>query len=320
MTKAFDVPVCLFTWQRWDTVSKIISVLEKIKPAKLYLFSDGGRNDKEWENVHQVRSNLKKAINWKCNVTYKFAESNIGVFKTIGLGALSVFEHEKSCIFLEDDNLPTESFFYYCKECLEKYELNENVFLICGTNYLKNGFKTSYSYMFVQALLPCGWASWSNKFCKYYDTTLEYFDKEENRKEYLKKYQSRNLAIQQLNSISAERNRFINTGEFRSWDYHLIGSIMRNDLLVISPKYNQITNIGVDELGVHNSKKFKKNRMTKRFCEVKRKELELPLVHPNSISIDYKYQKCCDRIITLPISLRFKGFIGRILKKCKIIK
>lgn len=36
----FDIPVCLFMFQRKDTVLRIIERIAKVKPRKLYFMSD----------------------------------------------------------------------------------------------------------------------------------------------------------------------------------------------------------------------------------------------------------------------------------------
>ena len=312
---AFEVPVCLFTWKRWDNVEKIISRLKEANIKNIYVKSDGWRNETEKDEVLSVRNKLKSAFDWDCSVTFLFEDENRGVYKQIGLGAIDIFKKEDICIFLEDDNLPEVTFFQYCKEMLFKYKNDEKVFFIAGTNYSGAWNKSDSDYMFVKALLPCGWASWADKFIKYYDKTLEYFDDDNNRKKYLCFYRSKVLGKQQLGSILGERQLFLKENRFRSWDYHLIGSIMRNDLFVISPKYNQITNIGVDGLGIHDLKKPKKNVMTKRFCEVKSYPLSFPLKDPQKIAVDSKYQKYCDKTITYPFLMRLKGRLSKIYKK-----
>jgi len=34
----FDIPIVLFTFKRYDTVLRILNVIKKINPSKLYLF------------------------------------------------------------------------------------------------------------------------------------------------------------------------------------------------------------------------------------------------------------------------------------------
>ncbi len=312
---SFNVPVVLFTFKRLDTVLRIIEVMRRVRPAKLYLFSDGGRDSQEKEMVANVRQTLLSAIDWDCLVIKCFSEENQGVFKEIGLGALQVFKTEKRAIFLEDDNLPSLSFFGYCSYLLEKYEDNPKVLWVCGTNYLgKYQPVDGSSYLFTRHLLPCGWASWSSKFSKYYDTTLSFVDLPHAKKNFARKYENRALFYQQWNSIFDERNRFKKTGRFSSWDFHMCATIRKNDLLGISPAVNLIDNIGVDSFSAHGGTSFD-NVMTRRFCGVPNYELSFPLVDPKNVGIDVKYERKIAKIIAYPFWLRTQNHGVRLIKK-----
>lgn len=132
----FDIPVALFMFKRKDTLLRIIKVLSIVKPQKLFLISDEGRNIKEKTEVAETRKAVEEAINWNCAVIKYYASDNRGVYKNIAGGAKWVFSQEEKAIFLEDDNLPEITFFEYCKELLDLYRDDERILWICGTNYL----------------------------------------------------------------------------------------------------------------------------------------------------------------------------------------
>lgn len=308
----FKIPVCLFIFQRKDTVLQIIERISIVKPQKLYLISDQGRTEDERKRVGECRDAVEKAIDWDCEVIKDYANKNRGVFQNIGLGALRVFQSEDKAIFLEDDNLPEVSFFKYCEEMLERYQDNDRILWVCGTNYLgKYKDDSEESYMFTQQLLPCGWASWSHKFQKYYDAyfsnytpvVIDRIRANSNNTELLE---------QQFDSINRERSSFKKYKTFRSWDFQMIFSIYSNDLLGISPNCNQIKNIGVDQYSEHGGSSFE-NVMTKRFCGMDSFELEFPLKHPNTILINQDYEKKIAKTILYPFSWRFKNNIKKIL-------
>ena len=314
MIDQFDIPVCLFIFRRKDTVLKIIERISIVKPQKIYLISDEGRNEEEKIQVHECRLAVENAIKWPCEIVKDYAKENRGVFKNIGLGALRVFENEEQAIFLEDDNLPETTFFQYCKEMLLKYKDNDRVIWVCGTNYLGDySSETLESYMFTQQLLPCGWASWKNKYIKYYD---KYFDNysqtvlERMKNEYMLKP----LYFQQIESIDKERQRYLNGKNFRSWDYQMIFSIMANDLVGISPVKNQIRNIGVDEISEHGGTSFD-DIMTKRFCGMESYPLDFPLQHPKTVQVDPDYEKKISHIILYPLTWRIRKNIKKMLLK-----
>ena len=174
--KQFDIPVAVFMFKRPNKTALIIDQIAKVKPSKIYLIADGPRNDDEKADVMTCRNEVERHINWDCEVVKNYAENNRGVYQNIAGGAKWVFDREECAIFLEDDNFPAISFFQYCKEMLERYEDDTRILWICGTNYMgKSEFEDGSDYCFTKLMLPCGWASWSKKFLKYYDGQMDLY-------------------------------------------------------------------------------------------------------------------------------------------------
>ncbi len=309
----FDIPIVLFIFKRLKA-TVIIDQIAKIRPEKLYIVADGPRNQKESEEVANCRSAVEKHITWSCTVVKNYADVNRGVYKNIGEGAKWVFQNEDRAIFLEDDNMPEITFFYYCKELLQKYECNEQVLWICGTNYLeKYETKNNYDYLFTKHMLPCGWASWSKKFTKYYDGCLLGV----NRycvKDFKKQYYPKVLYYTMRDCWLSEYCRISNGKAPISWDNQMDFSIKFNDLYGICPTKNQICNIGVDNYSIHggNSKKLV---MTDRFCERKTFPLTFPLKGPETICVDNKFEKKIGKVILPPLKTRFKQFLLKCFRK-----
>lgn len=308
----FEIPVVLIIFRRSDTIPRIIERLREIKPIKIYLLGDQGRNLKEIEEVEQCRKLVESLIDWDCEVVKNYADTNRGVYKNIGEGACWVFKKEKKAIFLEDDNLPEVSFFKYTKELLDRYEEEPKVAWICGTNYLPE-MASEYSYQFTKHLLPCGWASWSEKFLKLYDGHLEKFKYSEYRKNFRDSYSNKLLYFYQKQLIKNEEYRFKKNNKFLSWDYQMLWSVRSQGLFGIVPMCNQITNIGVDDFSIHGGNN-KLNVMTSRFCEVKSKLMKFPLVHPPKIEVDKKCEEILGRIIMPPKKVVCKNIISSKLK------
>lgn len=310
----FDVPIVLFAFRRKETVVKILDVIKKINPRKIYILSDGGRNNIEKNEVFECRRTIDKIVDeWGCEVVRRYLNSNCGVYENIGKGAQWVFEKEDEAIFLEDDNLPDITFFEYCKRLLKRYKDNEKVFWICGTNYLGE-YSSECSYMFTQSLLPCGWASWSYKFLKFYDGNLNTIKGKSDIDMLKIHYHNKALYKQQAASIYREYKNKLEGRRFNSWDYQLIYSIKKNDLLGISPKYNLIKNIGVDQFSIHGGSN-PNEIMNKRFCEIETKSILEDWKDAIDVHIDDFYEKQIDSIILYPLKRRvISGFIG-IIKK-----
>ena len=309
----FETPIVVFLFRRHDTLERIFQRIRAVKPSRLYLIADGPRNESERASTQKVRDLAESYIDWECDVVKRYASDNIGVYCNIGEGAKWVFTQEKRAIFLEDDNLPQVTFFQYCEEMLDRYENLEKVLWVCGTNYLEK-YKNSKGedYMFTQHLLPCGWASWSEKFSRYYDGELVGFSKDGFKK--LKgSYVSAALYRQDLDVLGKTKSLLANSPKKASWDRQMIYSLKYNNLVGISPSTNQIKNIGADELSTHGGTSLNKT-MTARFCEIPSASLVFPLKHPDSVKIDQVYEAKIAKIILLPASNRYILNVFRFFK------
>lgn len=309
MNTNFDIPVALFMFKRIEKTVLIIDQIARIKPQTIYLIADGARNKSEKKAVLECREEVEKHITWECQIIKNYADHNRGVYENIAGGAKWVFEKEECAIFLEDDNFPEITFFQFCKEMLERYRNDTRIFWICGTNYLKEYEPIdSSSYVFSHHMMPCGWASWSNKFLKFYDGDLKLFDDNIVLSKIKQMYMNQSLFKQDFQNWNHER-KLIKLGlKPVSWDYQMSFSIRANNLLGIVPKYNQITNIGVDNDSIHGGNSFD-SIMVSRFCNLKTKKLPHPLVHPKACLIDEEFEKLTGKIICAPKILKFYHLI-----------
>lgn len=311
----FKVPVVLFLFKRIDKAAMIVDRLSVIKPEKIYLIGDGPRSKEEEGLVAICRDTVEKHITWPCQIIKNYADSNRGVFENIAGGAKWVFEREDTAIFLEDDNMPAISFFPFCEEMLERYRDNPQILWVCGSNYLIDyKFKDNASYGFTQNMLPCGWASWADKFNQYYQSDFQLWQDPEIRKKIRKLRYSGALKSQEQSNWEHEIYRKSKGQKYLSWDYQMSFSLRSQNLLGIIPKYNQIQNIGVDFDSIHGGNTMS-SEMTSRFCENQIKDLEFPLVHPEEVEVNPEFEKKLGRIITYPWAQRFKSSSIVLLKR-----
>lgn len=311
----FEIPIAIFIFKRAEKTVSILKQISKINPTKIYLIGDGPRNEDERTSIENCRKIVERNIPGGCELITNYAVKNRGVYENIAGGAKWVFQHEKWAIFLEDDNFPELTFFPFCQEMLHRYEDDSRILWICGTNYLKEcEFLDGASYGFTQNMMPCGWASWGYKFNKFYEGDLEKWKDPKIKKEIGKLTYHKPLKKQDMNNWDLEQRHLKRFGKFSSWDYQMSFSLRFHRLYGIIPKYNQITNIGVDLMSIHGGTSFD-NEMTKRFCGLTTKELEFPLIHPKHISIDPKIEKKVAKIITLPLKQRIRIKTVRFIKK-----
>lgn len=314
MLDQFDIPVVLFIFKR-DKAVEIVKRIAEVKPRKLYILADQGRNEAEKKLAAECRQRVEAAITWDCEVIKNYAEENRGVYQNIGQGAIWVLKREKWAIFLEDDNLPEVSFFPFCKEMLEKYENDTRILWICGTNYLGDYVpENGDSYVFTHHMLPCGWASWGNKFERFYDGDLSLCEDATVMKRIKDVYCNKNVYDQYKASWMSERYRILDGKRPGSWDYQMDFSIKANNLFGICPCRNQIKNIGVDEYSTHGGNSFARI-MTQRFCGMDSYPIDFPLKHPTTVMLDPVFEKKIGKIILYPFKMRIKGKLSRFIRK-----
>lgn len=310
----FEIPVCLIMFKRPEKTVQIISQLRYVKPQKVYFISDGGRNPAEWEIVSECRRRSEEAIDWDCEIIRDYADKNLGVYDRIGLGALRVFEKEKWAIFLEDDNFPEVSFFDYCRDMLLKYEHEDKIMWVCGTNYLgRCGFQESADYGFSQQMLPCGWASWASKFTKLYDKEFSLYSRQSVgvlKRQYIMK----RLFFQDVKNWEMEIAHRAEHGRYTSWDYQMGFSLRIHNKFGIIPRINQIKNIGVDEFSTHGGASMNLV-MTKRFCEIPTDILQFPLRHPTKICIDQRIERRLEEIILIPLWWNLRSSVSKVIRR-----
>ncbi|TLV03233.1 hypothetical protein [Dyadobacter luticola] len=242
-TKAFDIPVLLITFNRPETTCHVFEQIRKIKPAKLYIFSDAPRAEKpdEAELVETCRVMMDDSqINWDCEVERWFSEVNMGKAVGISSAITWAFETTEQLIILEDDCLPHPTFFTFCKFMLEKYQSNDRIMHVSGTHWDKK-FKTEQADHFFSRIGHIwGWATWKRAWNKY-DFWMERFPEMLHQRKIQKIFGDASIADywnERFNKVYQEEKK-------ESWDYQWQYTLFQNYGLAAVPNVNLISNIGL---------------------------------------------------------------------------
>jgi len=190
---ALTTPVLFIVFNRLDTTKQVFEEIKKAKPQKLFIAADGPRNFQEKNKTDVVRKYILENINWKCEVKTLFREKNLGCKYAVA-GAIDwFFDNVEQGIILEDDCLPSQSFFKFCQEMLEKYKDDERVMHISGTN-VEGISKIDQDYFFAINFNVWGWATWKRAW-KLYDINVTHWPR------FLKEGRSKDFSLGFINEF-----------------------------------------------------------------------------------------------------------------------
>ncbi len=270
----FDTPVLFLIFNRLETTKQVFEIIRNASPRKLYLASDGPRDNRigEKEKVEEVRKYVLESIDWDCELKTLFRDKNLGCGKAIGEAIAWFFENEERGIILEDDCLPSQSFFSYCQELLEKYKDDTRIYHIAGYNPLIYT-KIPYSYYFARIQHCWGWATWKRAW-KHYNFDIA------NLKDFIQ--------TKKINTIfnrSVDRHYWLDIfnrmerHEIDTWDYQWTYTIFNNNGICINPATSLISNIGFGPDATHTITNTPVSNNQQRFEIVK-------IIHPDKIILD----------------------------------
>jgi hypothetical protein len=241
------VPAILFLiFNRPDTTSEVFEVIKRQKPEKLYVAADGPRGniEGEAEKCKKVRESVLSGIDWNCEIKTLFRKENIGCGSAVSEAINWFFEQEEEGIILEDDCCPSDSFFSFCSELLEKYRHNQMIYSISGTSFVNANNKASY--YFSRHYEVWGWATWRRAW-KNYDYSMKEWPaykesgkiQEVYRGKMFKKYWY--LVLDGLFNLE---NKY-------TWDFQWMFTCWLYNGLTIHPNINLVSNIGFDDDATH---------------------------------------------------------------------
>ena len=125
-----NTPVLILLFNRPKETKILINRLRKIKPSQIYISQDGPRDQLSNDIVLcQKVKDIISEIDWDCKIKKKFNKVNLGCRTSVSSALHWLFENEKNGIILEDDCIPSKSFFHFCEQMLERYKNKDQVYL-----------------------------------------------------------------------------------------------------------------------------------------------------------------------------------------------
>ena len=238
-TATFNIPVLFIIFNRPDLSKQVFEMIRIVKPFQLFIAADGPKGD-DPEDIQkcQIAREIIDQVDWDCQVKTLLRDTNVGCRVAISSAIDWFFNYVEEGIILEDDCLPSKSFFFFCKELLIKYRDDDRIMQINGNNYLFGKKQFNESYYFSKLSGCWGWATWKRAW-KFYDnemTGFKKFKKENRIADYICNNKINNWLMSYLEEASRPECNIWST----RWAYTII---IRNGLM-ISPSKNLVKNIG----------------------------------------------------------------------------
>jgi hypothetical protein len=272
LEELFPIPVVFIIFNRPDLALLTFSEIAKVKPKKLLVIGDGPRSNVPGEEakVLEARSIIDK-VDWNCEVLTNFSAENLGCKRRVASGLDWVFGLVEKAIILEDDCLPSPSFFVFCQEMLEQYRNETEVGMIAGINFQKGVRRGDADYYFSKYMHIWGWATWSNRWRNYYDVEMREWPSFKRSKEF-----SDITSSKSNKSFWKKIFEKVYQGEIDTWDYQWVFANWLHKRLCIIPNVNLISNVGFGQGATHT--KFENELSNLPACDI-----SFPLKHPGLI-------------------------------------
>lgn len=296
-----DLPVCINIWIRPECQRRQFEVIRQAKPSVLFLISDGGRTDAEWQAIFENRRLYDEGIDWDCTVYKMYKTENQGLYAQAKQFHELVWSKVDRCAFLEDDVLPSVSFFRYCAELLERYKDDLRVNVICGMNHLGVCENVQSDYFFSRQGSIWGYAMWKRTYEQYYDFA---YMQDPYVMDCLRQRTRRNAKI--WNRICGYAKSPIYERHPPFTEYYFELSMYLHNQLQIIPKYNLISYIGCTEDSAHSSELELQPHGIRRIFNMKTYELDFPLHHARYVLPDVAYEKKRNEILAYNCPWRSK--------------
>ncbi|MEQ8554338.1 MAG: hypothetical protein RIC06_16560 [Cyclobacteriaceae bacterium] len=257
-----------------------------MKPKFLYVAADGPRhlNQEDEENCKKVRDIVQSTIDWPCELNTLYRDENLGCGKAVSEAISWFFNDVEYGIIIEDDCLPSISFFRYCEESLEKYQGHSNVMHIGGLNWIESNTENlNESIYFSRYPSIWGWATWRRAWKKY-DFKITNLDSYSNLKSIIH-VSKNNLELDyHLKTFNSVRD-----GEVDTWDYQWVYSLFVNRGVCISPAVNLVSNIGFGDKGTHTKE------IDDQLANREARELTM-MLFPDEIKVDETLDELVSRV------------------------
>lgn len=237
-------PIVLFTYNRLWHTQQTVEALQKNELANesaLFIYSDGGKDEKSCEQVSELRAFIKTIVGFK-SIHIVAREKNYGLADNIIDGVTEIVNKFGRIIVLEDDMVTSPYFLRYMNSNLELYKDDDRVASIHGYLYPIN--QELLNPFFIKGSDCWGWATWKEKWALF----------EKDGFQLLKELESKNITYEFDFNGSYPYTKMLKdqiAGKNNSWAIRWYASAFLKNMMTLYPKNSYVHNIGLDGSGEH---------------------------------------------------------------------
>lgn len=279
-------PVLFLNFNRPEHTRRAFEQIRRAQPARLYVHIDGPRSSRAADRqLCDEVAHTFSSVDWPCQLNILQQNENLGCRRAVSTALAWFFSYEVEGIILEDDIIPSSTFFSYCEELLERYREDPRVFMISGCNMVGAGRGSEVSYLFSQYMFIWGWATWRRSWERY-DVDMAAWRNGVAPKMLKTRFRDK------LSQWYYWQNIFTKTcsGIIDTWDYQWLLSGWLSEAVGIFPTTNLVENIGFGGDATHTI-----GKAPDHIAAARAKELRFPLVHPVTVATDVETEVYIER-------------------------
>lgn len=258
-------PVALFVYDRADNTRRTLQALTAstlARETEVYVFSDGGKDERSWARVREVRRVVREFAHPFKSFTLVERPENFYLERNITEGIAEVFRSHDRIIVLEDDIVTSPYFLSYMNEAFDLYRDVPRVMHVAG---FTNLCLADVPFYFTPHMSGWGWGTWRDRW-------QAHFRHYESREEALEGLTAEDLDAIQYGGVfpclkSLDKRPI-------PWDICWELAIYRAGGLCLTPGRTMVRNIGLRQ-GTH----FRSWSLLQRFEFDREPSRECPLLY-----------------------------------------
>jgi len=291
----YEVPILITSFVRHESLRVLFNVIRNLKPAKLFLASDGPREDYSGDiyKIEKCREILS-GVNWECDVYHIYFEKNLGILETAHRAIRFAFGLVDELILLEDDSIPSVDFFNFADEMLSKYKDDERILLISGSNPYNINRNIESDYFFSKFFTSGAICYWKRT----YDSLVNTHELLKNNKINLKAISKKIDKADYLLLLDA--SKLSDYTEYFSFEKITINTLLLNNQIGIIPKNNLVSFNSISDDSAHSyDRPIILPKVLRNLQNFPLEKLGFPIHHPTIVLDDVQAKKEVFRILAI---------------------